>query len=371
MAITSDSTAGTAGQVSDDSSDNSSEQYASDLPQWEISDLESLSQEGKLYGIDPHVIGAITQAEEHGQGGYINSENYGGFFGLSDVASYPGGAPSAALLQSTSSQSFEEQAQIVASQIALNLKSTSGDIYQAIAKSWGQDYLVAKDLGVPESTSGIAYPVNVGYGPGIVTGGSPSTPATYSSDPEGIKEAGTMGQILIQLDYILNPSHTIKQPGLVESILTVGTADVATDVATVVATVIFRAFFVLGFLALLWIGLQDLTGKRAGQVTGAATAPYRAVRGGVRGTTRLFGTPIQRKRETRLEQATELGGQRLEESVAARGQRLEQQQFGSRTTSGRQNRRLRASARAQYLRTFGEYPEDAGYKWNAQRVRFE
>ena len=99
MAITSDSTTPTSGQVSDDSSDDSSEQYASDLPQWEIGDLESLSQEGKLYGIDPHVIGAITQAEEHGIGGYINSENYGGFFGLSDVASYPGGTPSAALLQ--------------------------------------------------------------------------------------------------------------------------------------------------------------------------------------------------------------------------------------------------------------------------------
>ena len=61
MAITSDSTTSSPGQVSgneSDTTDTSGETYASDLPSWETTDLKSLAQEGKLYGIDPHVIGS-------------------------------------------------------------------------------------------------------------------------------------------------------------------------------------------------------------------------------------------------------------------------------------------------------------------------
>jgi hypothetical protein len=375
MAITSDSISGAAGQVSggeSDTSDTSGETYASDLPSWETTDLTSLSQEDKLYGIDPHIIGALTQAEEHGIGGYINAEHYGGFFGLSDVASYPGGSPSAALLQDTSSASFEQQAEITASQIALNRKSTS-DIYAAVAKSWGGDVSYLPDYGIPNtSNSGdINYPVNVGYGPAPVTGGTVTPSAPASTSPQTFGEASTLGKILIQLDLILNPTHSIQSPGTLESILTLGAADVAygvSDVAMIVATVIFRSFFVLGFLALLWTGIQDITEKRAGRVASTATAPVTGVTGAI---THQFGTGIQRKRETRLEQTADLAGRRLEQSGQVAQQRTQNIKFSSRTTSTRQNKALQQRARAQYLKTFGEFPEDAGYKWDAKLARFK
>ena len=301
MAITSDSTTSSPGQVSgneSDTTDTSGETYASDLPSWETTDLTSLAQEGKLYGIDPYVIGALTQAEEHGIGGYINSENYGGFFGLSDVASYPGGSPSAALLQDTSSSSFEQQAEITASQIAYNQKSTS-DLYAAVAKSWGGDASYLPDYGIPNtSNSGLTFPINVGYGPSIVTGGKTTSPDTTNTGPQSFGAASTLGKILIQLDLILNPQHSIQAPGTLESILTLGVADAAygiSDVAMIVATVIFRGFFVLGFLALLWTGIQDITEKRAGRVAGGIAAPIKGTTGAI---THQFGTGIQRKRES-------------------------------------------------------------------------
>ena len=374
MAITSDSTTSSPGQVSgneSDTTDTSGETYASDLPSWETTDLTSLAQEGKLYGIDPYVIGALTQLEEHGIGGYINSEHYGGFFGLSDVASYPGGSPSAALLKDTSSPSFEQQAEITASQIAHNEKTTS-DLYAAVAKSWGGDASYLPDYGIPNtSNSGLTFPTNVGYGPPVVTGGKTTSPNTTNTGPQSFGEASTLGKILIQLDLILNPQHSIQAPGTLESILTLGVADAAygiSDVAMIVATVIFRGFFVLGFLALLWTGIQDITEKRAGRVAGGIAAPITGVTGAI---THQFGTGIQRKRENRLEGAADLAGRRLEQSGNIAQQRSKDIRAGSRATSTRQNKALQQRARAQYLKTFGEYPEDAGYKWDARSARFK
>ena len=342
MAITSDSTTSSPGQVSgneSDTTDTSGETYASDLPSWETTDLTSLAQEGKLYGIDPYVIGALTQAEEHGIGGYINSENYGGFFGLSDVASYPGGSPSAALLQDTSSSSFEQQAEITASQIAYNQKSTS-DLYAAVAKSWGGDASYLPDYGIPNtSNSGLTFPTNVGYGPPVVTGGksSPGQPAAPAG-PQSFGAASTLGKILIQLDLILNPQHSIQAPGTLESILTLGAADAAygiSDVAMIVATVIFRGFFVLGFLALLWTGIQDITEKRAGRVAGGIAAPIKGVAGIIGSGTDRYGTPIQRAREERLRGAAAIQAQ----GVAARSTIAESRAATTRSVETRKTRR--------------------------------
>ena len=301
MAITSDSTTSSPGQVSgneSDTTDTSGETYASDLPSWETTDLTSLAQEGKLYGIDPYVIGALTQAEEHGIGGYINSENYGGFFGLSDVASYPGGSPSAALLQDTSSSSFEQQAEITASQIAYNQKSTS-DLYAAVAKSWGGDASYLPDYGIPNtSNSGL---------------GKTTSPDTTNTGPQSFSAASTLGKILIQLDLILNPQHSIQAPGTLESILTLGVADAAYgigDVAMIVATVIFRGFFVLGFLALLWTGIQDITEKRAGRVAGGIAAPIKSILE----LLHISSVLVSRGSVNRLEHAADLAGRRLEQS---------------------------------------------------------
>ncbi len=337
MAITSDSTTSSPGQVSgneSDTTDTSGETYASDLPSWETTDLTSLAQEGKLYGIDPYVIGALTQAEEHGIGGYINSENYGGFFGLSDVASYPGGSPSAALLQDTSSSSFEQQAEITASQIAYNQKSTS-DLYAAVAKSWGGDASYLPDYGIPNTcNSGLTFPINVGYGPPVVTGGKTTT----NTGPQSFGAASTLGKMLIQLDLILNPQHSIQAPGTLESILTLGVADAAygiSDVAMIVATVIFRGFFVLGFLALLWTGIQDITEKRAGRVAGGIAAPIKGVAGIIGSGTDRYGTPIQRAREERLRAAAAVQAQ----GVAARSTIAESRAATTRSVETRKTRR--------------------------------
>jgi hypothetical protein len=307
-------------------------------------DLTSLSQEGKLYGIDPHVIGALTQAEEgvvYQRGdlpGYINPENFGGFFGLSDTSNYPGGSPSAALLQDTSSASFEQQAEIVASQIAYNQKTTS-DLYAAVAKSWGGDASDLHNYGIPDtSNSELNFPVNVGYGPGIVTGGTVTPSAPASTSPQTFGEASTLGKILIQLDLILNPTHSIQSPGALESLLTLGAADVAygvSDVAMIVATVIFRGFFVLGFLALLWTGIQDITEKRAGRVAHVATAPIRGVAGIVGSGTDRYGTPIQRAREARLTAAGAVQAQ----GVAARSTIAESRAATTRSVETRKTRR--------------------------------
>jgi hypothetical protein len=341
MAITSDSTTSSPGQVSgneSDTTDTSGETYASDLPSWETTDLTSLAQEGKLYGIDPYVIGALTQAEERGVGGFINAEHYGGFFGLSDVASYPGGSPSAALLQDTSSPSFEQQAEITASQIAYNEKTTS-DLYAAVAKSWGGDASYLPDYGIPNtSNSGLTFPTNVGYGPPVVTGGKTTSPDTTNTGPQSFGAASTLGKILIQLDLILNPQHSIQAPGTLESILTLGAADAAygiSDVAMIVATVIFRGFFVLGFLALLWTGIQDITEKRAGRVAGGIAAPIKGVAGIIGSGTDRYGTPIQRAREERLRGAAAIQAQ----GVAARSTIAESRAATTRSVETRKTRR--------------------------------
>jgi hypothetical protein len=196
---------------------------------------------------------------------------------------------------------------------------------------------------------------------------------SYGSDPEGIKEAGTIGQILIQLDFILNPTHTIKSPDLVESILTLGIANAVEgteELAMIIATVIFRAFFVLGFLALLWIGLQDLTGKRAGTVAHVAGAPIRAVTGTTNTAARFFGTPIQRRRESRLETTAERGERALTERTTGREERIKLGRSQMAATTRRQGKSIRHSARQLYLKTYGEYPEDAGYRWDARQQRF-
>lgn len=88
------------------------------IPAWQESDLETLSSSGQLYGLSPTVVGSIDQAESSGSGGGINSSGYGGWFGLGENSTYPGGTVTPALLSSTSESSFISQAKIAASEFA-------------------------------------------------------------------------------------------------------------------------------------------------------------------------------------------------------------------------------------------------------------
>jgi len=172
--------------------------------------------------------------------------------------------------------------------------------------------------------------------------GSSGTPVPTASSGSNTSPtfsgASTMGKILIQLDLILNPQHSIQAPGTLESILTLGAADAAygiSDVAMIVATVIFRGFFVLGFLALLWTGIQDLTEKRAGRVAGGIAAPFTKGASLIGSSIDRQGTPIQRAREERLRGASAIQAQ----GVAARSTIAESRAATTRSVETRKTRR--------------------------------
>jgi len=97
------------------------------IPSWEANQLNSLGQQGKLYGVSPQILGGIDLAESSGEGGYANSEGYGGWFGLSqsDINLYGGRAA----LTDTSQQSFDVQAEAAAAIFANLLAQHGGNIY--------------------------------------------------------------------------------------------------------------------------------------------------------------------------------------------------------------------------------------------------
>ncbi len=98
-----------------------------DIPAWEWTDLQTLSQDGDLSGINPVVLGSIDQAESSGSGGGINPEGFGGWFGLSESGTYPGGQVTPQLLQGTDATSFEQQAEIAASAYNSYLTEAGGN----------------------------------------------------------------------------------------------------------------------------------------------------------------------------------------------------------------------------------------------------
>lgn len=131
------------------------------VPAWELADLDQLSSEGELSGLNPTVLGAIDQAESSGNGGGINSEGYGGYFGLGVGKTYPGQtAPvSSSLLSSVSPAAFIAQAQIAAAEFASLLKGTGGNAEEAEQNYQGGgtegSSILATDLGDASPYSGV------------------------------------------------------------------------------------------------------------------------------------------------------------------------------------------------------------------------
>lgn len=133
------------------------------IPTWEQTDLDNLSSSGQLSGLDPVVLGVIDSAESSGSGGGVNSEGYGGFFGLGESSEYPGGTTTPALLESSTSQSFEEQAVIAASAFNEYLTEAGGnpinaeEIYQSGSASGPTEgsKIMQEYLGGTGATSGI------------------------------------------------------------------------------------------------------------------------------------------------------------------------------------------------------------------------
>jgi hypothetical protein len=132
------------------------------LPSWQQSELEQLGASGQLSGVNPLVLGVIDVEESAGQGGGINPQNYGGFFGLGRDKTYPGGTATGAMLSDPSQASFAQQAQIAASAFASYLGVAGGDpikaeeIYQSGAASGptAGSNLLQQYLGGASATSG-------------------------------------------------------------------------------------------------------------------------------------------------------------------------------------------------------------------------
>lgn len=97
------------------------------IPSWETAQLQALSAQGLLSGVDPAILAAQDQAESSGQGGAINASGYGGFFGLGAGSSYPAGTATTTLLRGTGTQAFSAQAQLAASEDAALLSKTGGN----------------------------------------------------------------------------------------------------------------------------------------------------------------------------------------------------------------------------------------------------
>jgi hypothetical protein len=139
---------------------------APSIPAAQASALQALAAQGKLSGVNPVALEVIDKEESGGEGGGINPEGYGGFFGLGESSTYPGGTTSPSLLRDTSSSGFDTQAEIAASAFAAYLTQASGDpvnaeqIYQtgqpisASNPEGGGAKLMAQYLGTPGSAGG-------------------------------------------------------------------------------------------------------------------------------------------------------------------------------------------------------------------------
>lgn len=101
------------------------------IPAWQITQLQQLSANNQLSGLPPQLLAVIVQEESGGQGGGINPSGDGGYFGLQQSATYPGGNTTPGLLRDTSVSSFSTQAQIAASAFAGYLATTGGNLLNA------------------------------------------------------------------------------------------------------------------------------------------------------------------------------------------------------------------------------------------------
>jgi hypothetical protein len=101
------------------------------VPSWQQSELEQLAAQGQLSGVNPLVLGVIDKEESAGQGGGINPQGYGGFFGLGADKTYAGGTSTSAMLGDPGQASFAAQAKIAASAFATYLGLEGGDPIKA------------------------------------------------------------------------------------------------------------------------------------------------------------------------------------------------------------------------------------------------
>jgi hypothetical protein len=129
------------------------------IPSWEDQQLNALFNTGNLDNVPPEILAAITQAESSGQGGAINSAGYGGYFGLGAGHSYPGGVSSAGLLDTTGTSSYDQQAEIAASEFESLLQRDANNPYAAESNYQGggsEGTNIFSALGIPTNVGSAA-----------------------------------------------------------------------------------------------------------------------------------------------------------------------------------------------------------------------
>ncbi len=175
------------------------------MPAWEVTQLQSLSAQGLLHGVDPLALAAIAKNESgfEAAGPGINSSGYGGYFGLGAGSAYPGGTPSSSLLLTNSPASFDTQAQIASSLVAKGAYLAGGSEVQ------GVNYL---NLGKTSGPLGADASIYSSY----LNGTAPQLEAVSGQmgGPGGNAATGTSAanpttgghSWAYQLDQVLNPS---------------------------------------------------------------------------------------------------------------------------------------------------------------------
>ncbi|MGA7087057.1 MAG: hypothetical protein WB116_02065 [Candidatus Dormiibacterota bacterium] len=141
------------------------------LPSWEVADLQAMQAAGELYGVPAIDLELIDREESTGSGGGINSEGYGGFFGLGEKQ------VGAGVLEDASSASFETQARYAAYDFGQALQAVGGNPVAA-----EQYYQTGKTTG-PESSGAKLFaqqfPGSVSQMPTGLAGGAPSGAGKY------------------------------------------------------------------------------------------------------------------------------------------------------------------------------------------------
>lgn len=213
------------------------------IPAWQSQELNDLAAGGLLSGVPPIDLAVMDQAESSGQGGGLNPEGYGGYFGLGAGSSYPGGTPSSSLLTDPSQGSFDAQAVIAASTFAEDLSSAGGNpigaegIYQTGS---------ASPAGGPSEGQLLMQELLGGTAPSM-----PSTPsATDTLSVSGLIGGTSPGNL---------PGVGSAVSGITSTAISAGLQ----AVLPAFGRLLLYVAFVAGGIILVIVGLQRLTGAKS------------------------------------------------------------------------------------------------------------
>lgn len=229
--------------------------YTSGEPPWEAQILGNLDAAGALGGVSPAALSAFSQYESgyEDKGAGINSEGYGGYFGLGENSVYPGqsGPIGASVLDTNSPASFTEQAEVAAAELASLIKSNNGSVYQAALEydggAVGEAQAVAAAQGGSLGGGSIVNATGTGGSNGQITGAGSNGSGASSANPH----LAGIGGFLQDIDGLLNPSGG----NFFTQLATLGTSDVKALVIMVAA----RSAFSLLFLGVTAVGVVVFT----------------------------------------------------------------------------------------------------------------